>query len=169
MKLHSFIILPLLFLFGCSSDKPSSNSTETISRTLSAKLTAGTVAPSIYYVDNVTISGNNLQITRTGGIQIVTGSWTTQLNDAEVNELNALLLNISASDMDTLLDSGSAPSGGPFGHIFIGSDLKFYMGNSDTIGDTQYHLYASDVQAISDKIWQIINNNGLGVSYISAG
>ena len=96
----------------------------------------GNSLPDIFYDETITLSGSTMNITRNGGSQINSGTWTIVLNNFELNKINDLLtLAVNPAVED-----------------YINDTMVFDTQNSNLlIGDSKVFHYGMVIDPLSHK------------------
>ena len=107
------------------------------------------------------ITGNVMEIDRTGGSKIIVGDWKVTITQQEAAELNRLrgLIN-PVEDHDIVSDSG--PIGGGSMEIHINDNITFNNGYvyDGATSSYKYHTFSADVKNLADYINSLLRSYG---------
>ena len=160
MFLSVAAVLILAATLSCGSD-----SGDTKAATIVLINRAGTVAPGYWYEETITVDGQSMHLTRTGGDQVITGDWDVTLSQGEVSDLSMLSRLIDPQeDGDTV--AGDGPIGGGLLELHL-ADAVFYNGwlEDPTTSQSSYHSFSVDVKNLADYIGGLIDAYGYGRRY----
>ena len=155
------IIIVVLFLMGLLLVSCGSNGAGTLSSPIVFTTESGPVAPDYAYHETTTISGDVMEINRTGGSNIIVGDWRVTLTNAEATHINGLLgLLNPVSDADIVSDKG--PLGGGSMEIRIGDNVTFTNGyvHDEATSSSRYHTFSPDVRNLADYINTLLKKYG---------
>lgn len=122
---------------------------------------SGSVGPDYVYHETVTITGNTMEIDRTGGSSIITGDWKVTITSEEAARINELIALISPiSDGDIISDTG--PLGGGTSEIRLNDSLTFTNGYvyDEATSSSKFHTFSQDVRNLADYINTLLTKYG---------
>lgn len=135
MNFIKILVMSLFLSLLCSCGSTSSNTSSTATTELIPvaksvvynNVTPGNSLPDIFYNETIIISGTTMKVTRIGGAKVNSGTWTIDLNQVELTEINNLL---SLAESQTVEDyvSDNMIYDGPDSNLLIGDLKAFHYG-----------------------------------------
>lgn len=166
-----FVLIVSLFalLFGCGKEDESPSPQPTPTYDVQLVQTSGAVAPTFSYTETILITGNQMQVSRSGGSSVLVGSQTVTLTASQQAEVLRLVGLIDAvADADRLLPSLRV-GGGTQTLSVRGITSSFMNGiRTDGNGATRDYEFAPDCKNLSDNVNALLHAYGFDVR-IGAG
>lgn len=164
------LILSLIALFlGCTQSDDSQAPQPAPTYDVQLVQTSGAVAETFSYTETIVITGNQMQVSRSGGSSVLVGSQTvtlTVMQQAEVLRLVGLIDAVADADRPL---PGLRVGGGTQTLNVRGISSSFINGyHFDANGATRDYEFAPDCKSLSDNVNALLHTYGLDVR-IGAG